>query len=455
METSDVSPWPSTSNMQAGDRTSSPRRDSSARQGQGGESGSALELETVHAHASTVSAHQDMPPSSTDSLVSGQPPRNLHNRQPPPLKPPLQRSKDEAAHNMPAGMSPWPSATSLSSSTPAREDHVRNVQAELGRVEMRNSAAFAPPSPLIQAPSPLIQAAAQARAEGSADAGQRGAPPGGTSSVYRPCGPELAPGHRVSRPQGTGSVGDSVGEGGQRGEENTEGNRTAVRLGQRSTSPVARRSTSPVARLRRRSHSPIPPQRAPHDIKQAEQVGAWIENLSELLTSSLTGTLKEAASALEKALKTREGREALLQNQHGVSRLMACLSNEDDDEEERKSVVRCGSRALAALSMDSRGRRGIIKVIGAGSASLVRMSQLLRCNDVETAQCLSLIVGNLVCPPRRLVLNLPLGTAPSCCAPARTTVGPRAFWRVASAPHAVRVASAPHAVRVLLVRCIG
>ena len=26
-------------------------------------------------------------------------------------------------------------------------------------------------------------------------------------------GPELAPGHRVSRPRGTGSVGDSVGEG--------------------------------------------------------------------------------------------------------------------------------------------------------------------------------------------------------------------------------------------------
>ena len=31
--------------------------------------------------------------------------------------------------------------------------------------------------------------------------------------VYRPCGPELTQGHRVSRPRGTGSVGDSVGEG--------------------------------------------------------------------------------------------------------------------------------------------------------------------------------------------------------------------------------------------------
>jgi len=34
-------------------------------------------------------------------------------------------------------------------------------------------------------------------------------------AVCRPCGPELAPGHRFSRPRGTGpgSVGDSVGEG--------------------------------------------------------------------------------------------------------------------------------------------------------------------------------------------------------------------------------------------------
>jgi len=30
--------------------------------------------------------------------------------------------------------------------------------------------------------------------------------------VYRPCGPELAQGHRVSRPRGTGSVGNNVGE---------------------------------------------------------------------------------------------------------------------------------------------------------------------------------------------------------------------------------------------------
>ena len=32
--------------------------------------------------------------------------------------------------------------------------------------------------------------------------------PGPIYCVYRPCGPELAQGHRVSRPRGTGSVGD-------------------------------------------------------------------------------------------------------------------------------------------------------------------------------------------------------------------------------------------------------
>ncbi len=408
MDTSDLSPWPSTSNMQAHDRSSSPRRQSSARQGaatHGGESGSAVD--TVTAHGSTLSGHEAMmAPSSTDSLVSGQPPHNLHTRQPPPLKPPLQRSKDEAGHNMPAGMSPWPSATSLSSSTPAREDHAQNVQAEFGRVEMRTSAAYPPPSPLIQAGG-----AVQTRAEDSEDT--RGEPATDTQSQM----------HTHAHTAGS-----------QTEAGNTEGNTPASHL--------RRRSTSPIARLRRASHSPVPPQMAPHDIKQSEQVGAWIENLSELLTSSLTGTLKEAASALEKALKTREGREALLLNKHGVSRLMACLSNEDDDEEERKSVVRCGSRALAALSMDSLGRRGIIKAIGAGSGSLVRMSRLLRCNDVETAQCMSLIVGNLVRPPRRLVLNLPLRTAPSFALPHPPPTGP-----LPSAAHAFP--RAPGAVRPL------
>ena len=342
-----MSPWPSTSNVQPGDNmTSSPRRLSPARQGastQGAESGSAFE--TVNAHGSTFSGHEAMAASSTDSLVSGQPPRHLHNRRPPPLKAPLQRSKEVAAQDLAAGMSPWPSATSLSFSTPAREEspapaagHVINVQAEFGQVEMRASGPYPPPSPLIQAGG-----AAQGRTEGGEDTRETGEPAA------------------------------------ERQAENTGGGTVALRL--------RRRSDSPRRRL------PM----TPDTIQPGGQVGAWIDNLSELLTSSLTGTLKEAASALEKALKTREGREALLLNQHGVSRLMACLSNEDDDEEERKSVVRCGSRALAALSMDSRGRRGIINVVGAGGGSLVRMSQLLRCNDVETAQCMSLIVGNLVC----------------------------------------------------------
>ena len=40
---------------------------------------------------------------------------------------------------------------------------------------------------------------------------------------YRPCAPELAAGHRVGRPRGTGSVGDSVGEGDTRAEGQDDG----------------------------------------------------------------------------------------------------------------------------------------------------------------------------------------------------------------------------------------
>ena len=262
---------------------------------------------------------------------------------------------------MKTGMSPWPSATSLSSSTPARDQtlaapagHVRNVQAELEQAAMRTDLAYQPFSPLIQAGG-----AAQGRAAGCEDTGRTGEPAANTP-------------RQVHNDGGQSAVADRAAD-------------TGLRLRQSIDSP--RRSPR---------NSRFSPPRAG---EQGGQVGAWIANLSELLTSSLTVTIKEAASALEKALKTREGREALLARQHGVTRLMACLNNEDDDEEERKSVVRCGSRALAALSMDSRGRRGIIHVIGASSGSLVRMSQLLRCNDVETAQCMSLIVGNLVRAP--------------------------------------------------------
>ena len=123
------------------------------------------------------------------------------------------------------------------------------------------------------------------------------------------------------------------------------------------------------------------------DIEQSpadNAVSAWIANLVELLTSELTGTLKEAAAALEKSLKTSEGRKALLAHAQGVARLMACLSNADKDEEERKQVIRGACRALAALSMDSPGRRGIIHY---SDGFLQRMSQLLCCNDLETAQC--------------------------------------------------------------------
>ena len=91
-------------------------------------------------------------------------------------------------------------------------------------------------------------------------------------------------------------------------------------------------------------------------------MGVWVGNLTELLTSHLTPTVNEAASALEKALKTAEGREALLASPHGVRRLMACLCNQDDDEEERADVVRSATRAIAALSMHAPGTDNCIPV---------------------------------------------------------------------------------------------
>jgi len=152
------------------------------------------------------------------------------------------------------------------------------------------------------------------------------------------------------------------------------------------------------------------------------QAVAWIANLVELLRSDLTATLKEAAVALEKALKTSEGRGALLAHHpDGVARLMACLHVEDPhgaahmgqsrlddasmrtaDDDDRANLVRSASRAVAALSMDSAGRRAVIGIVGSSSSSpfLLDLSALLRSSDVDTSQCASLIVGNLVCSPR-------------------------------------------------------
>lgn len=165
------------------------------------------------------------------------------------------------------------------------------------------------------------------------------------------------------------------------------------------------------------------------------QAVAWIANLVELLRSDLTATLKEAAVALEKALKTSEGRGALLAHHpDGVARLMACLHVEnahgtahmeqarlDDDsmraadDDDRTNLVRSASRAMAALSMDSAGRRAVISIVGSSATSpwLLDLSALLRCSDVDTSQCASLIVGNLVRSPRAaLHLPWPLLLAP-------------------------------------------
>ena len=56
-------------------------------------------------------------------------------------------------------------------------------------------------------------AQSQACTEAGMQRGRHGHANHAHAAVYRVCGPELAPGHRVSRPRGTGSVGDCVGEG--------------------------------------------------------------------------------------------------------------------------------------------------------------------------------------------------------------------------------------------------
>ena len=58
--------------------------------------------------------------------------------------------------------------------------------------------------------------------------------------------PELAPGHRVSRPRGTGSVGDSVGEGAS---ERAEGARAKLETNWKQTGNRKRLNTWRASRL--------------------------------------------------------------------------------------------------------------------------------------------------------------------------------------------------------------
>ena len=94
---------------------------------------------------------------------------------------------------------------------------------------------------------------------------------------YRPCAPELAAGHRVGRPRGTGSVGDSVGEGeadgGEAGQACVEVEQAAVEDGVskiarleeqlRSGQALLARSLAPLSQNAQREaalHSPLPDQ---------------------------------------------------------------------------------------------------------------------------------------------------------------------------------------------------
>jgi hypothetical protein len=63
---------------------------------------------------------------------------------------------------------------------------------------------------------------------------------------------------------------------------------------------------------------------------------------------------------------------------------------------DRRAVVRSVSRAVAGLSMDSMGREALIRREAAGDGLLATITRLLASNDAETAQCASLILGNLV-----------------------------------------------------------
>ena len=340
----DVSPWPSSSQLGAPRGSPSASRASLAEAARVANAGAGLALES-----GSTSGTEVMQASSTDSLISGTALGDVRKRQPPPIVHPLLRNRREGLRDSTrpgtagaarprtsqssiATMSPWPSSSNVAAC-----------------------------SPLVQGSGPALAAPRhhdQVSPQPAHEAAHEAANPDTAASTL-PRRAEVA----SPRVRFDGVMAEP----------------TAVSAPQpREVSPTSPQNE--VAAGEARTHPGGDIEQSPAD----NAVSAWIANLVELLTSELTGTLKEAAAALEKSLKTSEGRKALLAHAQGVARLMACLSNADKDEEERKQVIRGACRALAALSMDSPGRRGIIHY---SDGFLQRMSQLLCCNDLETAQC--------------------------------------------------------------------
>ena len=340
----DVSPWPSSSQLGAPRGSPSASRASLAEAARVANAGAGLALES-----GSTSGTEVMQASSTDSLISGTALGDVRKRQPPPIVHPLLRNRREGLRDSTrpgtagaarprtsqssiATMSPWPSSSNVAAC-----------------------------SPLVQGSGPALAAPRhhdQVSPQPAHEAAHEAANPDTAASTL-PRRAEVA----SPRVRFDGVMAEP----------------TAVSGPQpREVSPTTPQNE--VAAGEARTHPGGDIEQSPAD----NAVSAWIANLVELLTSELTGTLKEAAAALEKSLKTSEGRKALLAQAQGVARLMACLSNADKDEEERKQVIRGACRALAALSMDSPGRRGIIHY---SDGFLQRMSQLLCCNDLETAQC--------------------------------------------------------------------
>lgn len=109
------------------------------------------------------------------------------------------------------------------------------------------------------------------------------------------------------------------------------------------------------------------------------------------MLAQVLDTAKEAAIELDKVAKTREGKHAIFGTPLAIARLMALLPTTN------VKAARWGVRVLATLSMDSSGRANLSKEVESlGANAFESLSALLSCSDVETVQCASLVVGNLV-----------------------------------------------------------